>query len=227
MIYLGAHWFQGGSTTLIPPWASDHKLRFYIGELWSTVAHDNKRLHKYVLPEWWSETALDAAGNPTTQWAYDCLWRHWRYALEPGTMWFHCIRLQPVFFKPESIPTLWRAIPDGTPGTQPSSTTWRAQVKTFNTIERLRRNPLLKFNTIERLRRNRWLKAVSIIIRCCFEQEEGSTDVVSLILNHLRDWACSDTSGQFTRARYVLDEGVEEALYATYSYTPNKRRRVN
>ena len=216
MIYLGAHWFQGGSTALIPPWASDHKLRFYIGEFWSRVAHDNKRLHKYVLPEWWSETALDAAGNATTQWAYDCLWRHWRYALEPGTMLFHHIRLRQVFTTPESIPTLWRANLDGTPGTQPSSTTWRAQVKTFKTIERLRLEA-----------RNHWLKAVSIILRCCFEQEEGSTDVVSLILNNLEHWACSDTSGQFTMARYVLDEGVEEALYATYSYTPDKRHKMN
>ena len=41
----------------------------------------------------------------------------------------------------------------------------------------------------------------------------------------LEQWAKRDTSGRFTMARYVLDEAVEEALYATYS--SNKRPRLN
>ncbi len=217
MFYLCDHWFdhQYGGVTAEYPVAEGRelRLRFYVGELWSRVAHQNQGLHELILPGWWTEASLDAAGNTTTLWASCCLWRHWRYALDPGTMLFHHRRLVHVFTQPASIPCLWTATGEGTPSTQPRSTTWRAQVKTFNTIEKLRHN--------------RWLKAVRVILMCGFNHQEGSTDVACLILNDLEQWAKRDTSGRWTMARYVLDEAVQEALYATYSHPPDKRRRLN
>ena len=55
---------------------------------------------------------------------------------------------------------------------------------------------------------------------CGFNHVEGSSDCTSLILNDLEQWGWRDTSGRWTMARYVLDEAVEEALYATYSPGP-------
>lgn len=216
MFYFCAHWLDAvyGGVTADYPVAEGRelRLRFYIRELWSRVAHENKGLHVAVLPGWWTEASVDAAGNTTRLWASCCLWRHFRYALDPGTMIFHHKRLVHVFTKPESIPCLWTATGEGTPSTQPRSNTWRAQVKTFNTIERLRRN--------------RWLKAVRVLLLKGFDHVEGSTDVATIILDDLEQWARRDTSGRYTMARYVLDEGVEEALYATYSYAPSKRCRL-
>ena len=217
MFYFCAHWLDpvyGGVTAEYPvAEGRELRLRFYIGELWSRVAHENQGLHVDVLPGWWTEASLGAAGQTTALWAYCCLWRHYRYALDPGTMRFHLKRLVHVFTKPESIPTLWTATEgEGTPSTQPRSATWRAQVKIFNTIQKVRRR--------------HWLKAVSVLLLKGFDHQEGSTDVASLILNDLEQWARRDTSGRYTMARYVLDEAVEEALYATYSYTPDKKRRL-
>ena len=216
MLYLCDAWFHpdGGVTgAYVSDVGHDLRLRFYTDQLWSPVAHQLQHLHRRVLPGWWSEAALDAAGNATALWASCCLYRHFMYALDPGTMLFHHRRLVHVFTKPEGIPCLWRATTDGTPGTQSRSTTWRAQVKIFKTIEKLRRL--------------QWLKAVRVILLQGFNDQEGSTDVASIILNNLEQWAQSDTSGRFTMARYVLDEAVEEALYATYSHPPAKRRRLN
>ena len=119
---------------------------------------------------------------------------------------FHHRRLASVFCNPDSIPALWfNTTKDGKPPAYPSqSVTWRAQRKACR---------IITANA-----RNRWLKAVSVILLCGF----NNVNVTTIILNDLEQWHKRDTSGRFTYARYALDEAVEEAL----SYTSNKRRKL-
>ena len=212
MLYLGDHWFDhenGGVTAEYPQDEGlECRLRFWTDQLWSEVAHEHQQLHADVFPTWWHEAHLDAAGTTTTLGASYCLWRHFRYALEPGTMLFHHRRLVNVFTQAKSIPTLWHATPAWpTPGARPQSLVWQAQNKVCRTIRKIRRQ--------------HWLKALSIIL---LHGLNGLADVVRLILNDLERWALCDTSGFYTTARYFLEEAVEEALYATYSF--DERRRL-
>ena len=215
MLYLCAHWFEpdgSGHTAAFLTVADgrDLRLRFLIEQMWSPVADQLQDLHRIVLPGGWVETALDSAGLPAAMWTWTCLWRHWRYALDPGTMIFHHRRLASVFCSPDSIPTLWiNAAPDGTDvGHRTQTVSWRAQRKAWR---------MITANA-----RQRWLKAVSVVLLCCFNHEDGATDVITIILDNLEQWHKRDTSGRFTYARYALDEAVEEAL----SYTSNKRRKL-
>ena len=207
MLYLCAHWFEpdGSGHTAALLTVDDRRelrLRFHTDQMWSPVAHELTGLHRIVLPGGWVETALDAAGRPTALFAWACLWRHWRYALDPGTMIFHHRRLAIAFCSPDSIPTLWinAAYHGGDVGHRTQTVSWRAQRKVWR---------IITANA-----RNRWLKAVSVVLLCVF----NNVNVTSIILNLLEEWHKRDTSGRFTYARYALDEAVEEAL----SYTSRK-----
>ena len=217
MLYLCDDWFErdgSGHTAQYPhEEGRDLRLRFYSDQLWSPYADENKALHRLVLPVWWVETSLNAAGEPTSTWASTGLWRHWRYALDPGTMVFHCRRLASAFCKAESIPALWfNPTPNNTPPTnQTESVTWRAQIKSFK---------IISGNA-----RKRWLKAVSVVLLCGFNHQKGSTDVTSIIVKLLDEWQQRDTSHRFTNARYFLDEAVEDALYGvSVSYAPKRSK---
>ena len=77
MLYLCDEWFESdgsGHTTHYPhEYCRDLRLRLYSSELWNPYAHQNKHLHSLVLPVWWVETSLNAAGDPTSTWAFTCL----------------------------------------------------------------------------------------------------------------------------------------------------------
>ena len=77
MLYLCDDWFErdgSGHTAQYPhEEGRDLRLRFYSDQLWSPYADENKALHRLVLPVWWVETSLNAAGDPTSTWAFTCL----------------------------------------------------------------------------------------------------------------------------------------------------------
>jgi hypothetical protein len=216
MLYLCDTWFHpdGGVTAqYVSDVGHDLRLLFYIDQLYSPVAHQLQDLHRRVLTGWWSEDTLDPAGRATSIWAINCVGRHWRCALDPGTMIFHHRRLATVFWCPESVPTLWRATSTTNPAPQPRSPSWRAQIKAFRII---RDN-----------RRKCWLKAVSVVLLYGFNRQKGSTDVASIIVQLLEQWAAHQYEDPHTYARYFLDEAVEDALYgASVSYPPGKRPRL-
>jgi hypothetical protein len=211
MLYLCAHWFEpdGSGHTAAFLTVEDRRelrLRFHTDQMWSNVADELTELHRIVLPGGWVETALDSSGRPTGIFASTCLWRHWRYALDPDTMIFHHRRLASVFCSPDGIPTLWinAAYYGGDVGHRTQTVSWRAQRKACR---------IITANA-----RRRWLKAVRVILLCGF----NNVTVTSMIVDLLEEWHKRDTSGRFTYARYALDEAVEEAL----SYTSNKRRKL-
>jgi len=215
-----AEWFEpdgSGSTPLYQQFSAEQgralRLRFYSDQLYSPVAHQLQDLHRLVLPGWWVETAVDAAGrpSPTAIWAWTCLWRHWRYALQPGTMLFHHRRLADVFCSLDSLPTLWLNMTrDGSDVTHRTQTvSWLAQRKAWRVISTNRRK--------------RWLSAVSAVLSCAFQRHDAAADVISIILKDLERWAKRSLI-RYTNARYALDDAVEEALVATF--TANKRRKT-
>jgi hypothetical protein len=127
-------------------------------------------------------------------------------------MIFHHRRLATVFSCPESIPVLWRTTTAANPAPQARSPAWRAQVKAFRII---RGNKL-----------KRWLTAVRVLLLCGFNHQEGSTDVTSIIVQLLEQWATHQYEEPHTYARYFLDEGVEDALYGASVSYDGKRRRL-
>jgi hypothetical protein len=215
MLYLCDAWFlpdAGVTAQYVSAVGHDLRLQFYCDQLYNPHAEQFQALHRRVLPGWWTEAALDAAGRATSIWAIGSLWRHWRYALDPGTMIFHHRRLATVFSCPESIPTLCRATTWLSPAPRPQTPSWRAQIKAFRII---RGN-----------RRKRWLNAVSVVLLCGFKHHKGAADVTSIIVQLLEQWAAHQYEEPHTYARYVLDEGVEDALYGASVGYDGKRRRL-
>lgn len=217
MLYLLDEWFrpEGGETPHYSAEVGDAlRMRFYYGELYSLVAFDNLALHTRVLPHWWTEACVGTDGLLTSVWAYQSLYRHYQYALNPGTMIFHRRRLSSVFWCPHAVNVLFNvahvthAVPQG----YYRRTGWRAQKSSYRVIQDLKRK--------------HWLEAVRVILLYGFKHEHGSTDVTATILNMLEDWYRSRPSEPRRYIGYVLDEAVEEALQGGMVICAPKRRKL-
>jgi hypothetical protein len=214
MLYLLDEWFrpEGGETPHYSAEVGDAlRIRFYYGELYSPAAWQNTALHRRVLPQTWTEACVGRDGLLTTKWAVNSLYRHYQYALNPGTMIFHRRRLSSVFWCPHAVNVLFTS-QFAAPADYYRRTGWRAQKSTYHAIQDLRRK--------------HWLAAVGVILLCGFKHEHGSADVTATILNLLEHWHKQDYSEPRMHTAYVMDEAIEEALQGGMVICAPKRRKL-